>query len=349
MSRSTNQAYESCGISIYEYDSDFLRKHLPQSAKAKLRQGLETIQGSKVAILAPGFMAKYVLEILPDTPVLSTGEFSDAYERYVVCCSPFTYFEVMQSLKGETVDPGRFLFPYTTEALEDARAIHDGIDMGRWSELLHKHAGRHTASNASTKYFDIEIYLSEAIRRCWKARLHCARPMTLLDIGAGSCLFQYICSHYGHEAYGLDRDREKIEPHYLDMSEFFGATVFYSDIDTPFRGFGTSGFELDVDRQKKIQAPKRLSQRQQGRVRFDCYTAFATRFSEGWNRIDYQYFLNSLRVSAGKDGAFLYAQPNASSMMADEVFPALRNVGAEILEFEVKYGFVRFLHVHLAK
>lgn len=54
------------------------------------------------------------------------------------------------------------------------------------------------------KYFDVEGWLPHNLRRALERGLHRGGPRRVLDLGSGFGYFLLCCSHFGHDAQGLD-------------------------------------------------------------------------------------------------------------------------------------------------
>lgn len=340
-----NERFKTCGIPVLEYDTFLNDQTISDESLAVFRDAIEPLASKKVAILAPGMMAKYVDEIIPNIPKIPSTQFSRTadYDTYIVCCSPYIYFEVLSDLGFDVAK--NCLFPFTTEPLEDAYNIWNGMDLESWNKIKGKYADTFSNVNSAGQYFDINVYLGEAILRARKINLHASPAKTILDIGPGSCLFPLVCKYYGHDAYGLDEDEDIVAPCYKEQAALLGVDVFYAGIKSPFKKLDTL-FDLDHGKRDLTKAPKRIGGVKGYAIRFDLVTAFIPAFSERWGKKDYQMFFSSLRAFKGDNGITFYSIPNVASIIADEVFPALLTSGANIMEFVVEKGFVRKLKVH---
>ena len=344
---SVNQSW-SCGLSIGEYYTLLEKGGMSRTAVQALQDGLSSLDGEDVAILAPGLMKDLVQSALPGIPAYGTKDCSVQHDKYVVCSSPFIYHEIHCAAEKLGISHEQLVYPFAPDVLADTLEAKQAIDLASWNALAAKYAHLHTHGNALTKYFDLNVYLGVAFKYAWDAGLHLSKPQTILDLGTGGSFFPFVCSYYGHKGYGLDRSREHIPEFFVEMADLLGVRVFYADIDTPFAGLDTFGFALDTNSAQDIRAPKHVDRKKE-RLFFDCVTAFAIGFSEGWVSRDYQHFFNVLRTSSGAEGIRFYSQPNPSGMMANEVLPALLNVGGDILEFRARRGFLSTLDIFLEK
>ncbi len=336
----------SCGLDVERCFDIAQRKDIDTCILNALKRSLAFINAKKTAIIAPGKIAKTINCIFPDIPSYSTDKCPETYDNYIACSNPFSYLDVYNSIQGKNIDPDRLVYPFSTDIVQDILNVKKTIDTDKWDLLRSKYKSDHKSINSPVKYFDLDSSLATAFYNTWHAGLHNKFPMNILDIGTGACLLPLVSKYYGHNPYGLDRSKEHIPNCYIDIANLLGITVFYNDISTPFTGFGGS-FQRDDSTPKEIVSSSKVSNLSDRLVKFDYVTAIASCFSEGWSRIDYQYFFNSLRGIARNNGIYFFINPNQSSLIASEVFPAILNTGAEIMKCTEKNGFITLLQIYL--
>lgn len=88
-----------------------------------------------------------------------------------------------------------------------AKALSKQI-LERLGELRTQYLGTEPAPNDQStflKYWAVEKFLIRDLERVRRLKLHQSQPKRILDLGSGMGYFLYLCRHFGHEVYGLDR------------------------------------------------------------------------------------------------------------------------------------------------
>lgn len=140
------------------------------------------------------------------------------------------------------------------------------------------------------KYLDIDYWLFENMRRCYRLGLHDrSRSLKILDIGTGAAYFPYVCRYYGHDVEAIDLSDNDM---YNEIIEAFGIRRY----DQCIRSFT----DLVTDK------------------RYDLVTAFMICFNchkrpDLWHISEWKHFLASLHARNLSPGGRIFLSFNAES------------------------------------
>jgi len=83
-------------------------------------------------------------------------------------------------------------------------------------------------SRSTLKYLDLPLWININIRRAMSLGLEGSEGFRVLDIGAGTGYFLYVCGLLGHVAIGIDKDpRDDI---FIAVSELLGVQILDATI-----------------------------------------------------------------------------------------------------------------------
>jgi hypothetical protein len=183
-------------------------------------------------------------------------------------------------------------------SLRRLKQIESGIkSSGQWLDLkaLASEAARRlhveeTYTEDARKYLYVDYWLRVNVLRAAGLGLHDRRPMRVLDLGAGTALFPFVCRHLGHNAEGLDRP-----PSEMDTYE----TVVYQGL--------TQQLGLPIVRAHIVGfQPLGLSHR------YDLISAFMVCFNrhkmdDEWGRDEWRFFVDDISESLNAGGRLVLA------------------------------------------
>jgi hypothetical protein len=181
---------------------------------------------------------------------------------------------------------------------------------------IRKTARERTVVLADLKYFDIEPWIAENIRRVLELGLRYKKKQTVLDIGTGFGYFPYVCEFFGQDAYALDVPGHGL---YDDVTEFLKIKKTHHRIE-PYETLP----ELPVQ--------------------FDVITAFQIAFNRPnsefmWKGPEWDFFLTDLSKKL-KSGGSIHLELNCgvefSEWYTGEVKTVFEKFGALTRGHQVK-------------
>ncbi|MBL4849149.1 MAG: class I SAM-dependent methyltransferase [Planctomycetes bacterium] len=199
-------------------------------------------------------------------------------------------------------DLGRFLLHFDTPRFREIEAEHRDADPAPgWS-----------------KYLNVEPWLKEKLLAVRKLGLQHSHPSRILDIGAGTGYFGWICTRYGHDAAGMDLDEV---PLYAELCDFLELRrhIWRVNAHEPLPELG---------------------------ARFDLITAFMICFNghkstDLWGPKEWEFFLDDLRENLLNAGGRIFLSFNAEDdgrCFTPELAAFFRDRGGRVSRREVEFG-----------
>lgn len=175
------------------------------------------------------------------------------------------------------------------------------LDLDAFLEIRKK--GRELSPSINNiKYFNIEAYMTEHVRRAMELDMHMRRTDSVLDIGTGFGYFPYVCEFFGNQACAID-----VPGHALfdEVTNFLGIKKTHHMIK--------SGAKLP-----DFGGP------------FDTITGFQVAFHNPgdehprWGADEWEFFLDDLLENQVKPKGRIYFELNFDPQAGDWCPPAVK-------------------------
>ena len=164
------------------------------------------------------------------------------------------------------------------------------------------------ADNNSKKFLNSRWYLRENVVRGMLLGLDSYPPSKILDLGCGPGYFLLACRSWGHEVSGLDVPDNQF---YNRFIEAFGI----NRIDTTIAPFESPGIEGGP---------------------YNWITSFAVTFDRGWDRDEWRFFLDALKLHLTDTGQVFFRLNRGSvreSPMAKTLFEDIPDYKTRYLDY----------------
>ena len=162
-------------------------------------------------------------------------------------------------------------------AEHDIASLISRIDAARFARIRNQYAAADPYPGYS-KYLDLELWMARAIERAKSLNIQGRKPSRILDIGAGSVYFPFVCAQSGHSVMALDRQEPRM---YVDLADLLAVPRISHTI-------------------------KALEPLPEMEGRFDLITAFSICFNghntpQLWDVDEWTFFLRDLATNFAHD------------------------------------------------